>query len=40
MSGGITLGYGVTETAIKEAFEEASVPTHLIKNLQAAGSVS
>uniref|UniRef100_A0A182SJX4 Nudix hydrolase domain-containing protein n=1 Tax=Anopheles maculatus TaxID=74869 RepID=A0A182SJX4_9DIPT len=40
VSGGLAVGYGVLETAIKEAAEEASIPGHLIKNLVSAGCVS
>lgn len=40
VSGGLSVGYGIKETAIKEAAEEASIPSHLIKNLVSAGCVS
>ncbi|XP_317501.5 uncharacterized protein LOC1277981 isoform X1 [Anopheles gambiae] len=40
VSGGLAVGFGVLETAIKEAAEEASIPGHLIKNLVSAGCVS
>ncbi|XP_058126206.1 uncharacterized protein LOC131287857 [Anopheles ziemanni] len=40
VSGGLAVGYGVHETAVKEAAEEASIPGHLIKNLVSAGCVS
>lgn len=34
------MGYGVLETAIKEAAEEASIPEHLTQGLRAAGAIS
>lgn len=40
VSGGLSVGYGIKETAIKEAAEEASIPPNLIKNLVSAGCVS
>ncbi|XP_055641301.1 uncharacterized protein LOC129778435 [Toxorhynchites rutilus septentrionalis] len=40
VSGGLSVGYGIHETAVKEAAEEASIPSHLIKNLVSAGCVS
>lgn len=40
VGGGLSVGYGIHETAIKEAAEEASIPPHLIKNLVSAGCVS
>ena len=40
MGGGITEGYGVLETAVKEAWEEANVPHQLAVNLRSAGAVS
>ena len=40
MGGGITEGYGVLETAVKEAWEEANVPQQLAVNLRSAGAVS
>lgn len=40
VSGGLSVGYGILETAIKEAEEEASIPLHLSKNLVSAGCVS
>lgn len=40
VSGGLSVGFGITETAIKEAYEEASIPRNLLNNLKAAGSVS
>nr|CAG4650170.1 EOG090X06MA [Sida crystallina] len=39
-AGGLSVGHSVLETALKETVEEASVPPHLLINLQAAGSVS
>lgn len=40
MGGGLSVGHGILETAHKEAMEEASVPTELMKNLTSAGCVS
>ncbi|XP_055372183.1 uncharacterized protein LOC129606103 [Condylostylus longicornis] len=40
VGGGLSVGFGIIETAIKEAAEEASIPNHLIKNLVSAGCVS
>ncbi|XP_030377592.1 uncharacterized protein YJR142W [Scaptodrosophila lebanonensis] len=40
VGGGLSVGYGIKETAIKEAAEEASIPTDLVKNLVSAGCVS
>ncbi|XP_068139992.1 uncharacterized protein [Drosophila tropicalis] len=40
VGGGLSVGYGIKETAIKEAAEEASIPSHLVKNLVSAGCVS
>lgn len=40
VSGGLSVGYGIHETAVKEAAEEASVPERLLKNLISAGCVS
>jgi len=40
VSGGLTVGYGINETAIKEAGEEAGIPNHLIAKLKSAGCVS
>lgn len=40
VSGGLSVGYGIYETAVKEAAEEASIPSHLIQNLVSAGCVS
>lgn len=40
VSGGLSVGYGIYETAVKEAAEEASIPSNLIKNLVSAGCVS
>lgn len=40
VGGGLSVGYTVNETAVKEAQEEASIPTELLKNLKAAGTVS
>lgn len=31
VGGGLSVGYGIEETAVKEAFEEASIPEALIK---------
>lgn len=40
VGGGLSVGYGIHETAVKEAAEEASIPSDLIKNLVSAGCVS
>lgn len=40
VSGGLSVGYGIFETAMKEAAEEASIPNNLLKNMISAGSVS
>ncbi|XP_049957849.1 uncharacterized protein LOC126474411 isoform X2 [Schistocerca serialis cubense] len=40
VGGGLSVGYTIMETAIKEAAEEASIPLELMKNLRPAGSVS
>lgn len=40
VGGGLSVGYGIMETAIKEAAEEASIPKDLVKNLVSAGCVS
>ncbi|KAH8376868.1 hypothetical protein KR093_001795 [Drosophila rubida] len=40
VGGGLSVGYGIMETAIKEAAEEASIPSDLVKNLVSAGCVS
>lgn len=40
VSGGLSVGYGINETAIKEAGEEASIPNNLIAKLKSAGCVS
>lgn len=38
--GGLSVGYGVRETAVKEAAEEASIPEHLTKDMRPAGAIS
>lgn len=40
VGGGLSVGYGIEETAIKEAAEEASIPSELVKNIVSAGCVS
>lgn len=40
VGGGLSVGYGIMETAIKEAAEEASIPSNLVKDLVSAGCVS
>lgn len=40
VGGGLSVGFGILEAAQKEAMEEASVPTELLKNIVSAGSVS
>lgn len=39
VSGGLAVGYGILETTIKEAAEEASVEGDLVKKLVPAGCV-
>lgn len=40
VSGGLSVGFGINETAIKEASEEAGIPNHLLTKLKSAGCVS
>ncbi|XP_044755640.1 nudix hydrolase 24, chloroplastic-like isoform X2 [Coccinella septempunctata] len=40
VGGGLSVGHGILETALKESQEEASVSRELMKNLVSAGSVS
>ena len=40
VSGGLSVGRGVLDTAIKEAQEEADVPSEVASNMMPAGSVS
>lgn len=40
VSGGLSVGYGIRETAIKEAAEEASIPESLAQKIVSAGCVS
>nr|CAG4642525.1 EOG090X06MA [Evadne anonyx] len=40
VSGGLSVGHSVFETALKEADEEASIPPQLLTSMKAAGSVS
>lgn len=40
VGGGLAVGYSVQETAVKEAAEESSIPSAILKNLVSAGSVS
>ncbi|XP_015171391.1 PREDICTED: uncharacterized protein YJR142W [Polistes dominula] len=40
VSGGLSVGFGINETAIKEAGEEASIPKNLIEKLKSVGCVS
>lgn len=40
VSGGLSVGFGIKETAIKEAAEEASLPEYLTQKLVSAGCVS
>ncbi|KAJ8946941.1 hypothetical protein NQ314_008740 [Rhamnusium bicolor] len=40
VGGGLSVGHGILETAHKEAMEEASIPSHLLKDLTSAGCVS
>jgi hypothetical protein len=39
-AGGLSVGYNVWETAIKEASEEANVPEELANRILPAGCVS
>lgn len=38
--GGLSVGFGVRETAIKEAAEEASIPEHMTHEMRPAGAIS
>jgi len=40
VGGGLAAGLGVRETAVKEAWEEAGVPTGMANRIQSAGTVS
>lgn len=40
VSGGLAVGFGIRETAIKEAAEEASIPESLAQKIVSAGCVS
>jgi len=40
VSGGLSVGFGIRETAIKEAAEEASIPQELAEKIVSAGCVS
>ena len=40
VSGGLSVGRGVADTAVKEANEEANVPKELAQTMTQAGSVS
>lgn len=40
VGGGLSVGYGIQETAHKEAIEEASVPAEYRKNMISVGTVS
>lgn len=37
VSGGLSVGYGIRETAIKEAAEEASIPESLAQKIVSIG---
>ena len=39
-AGGLSVGYSIWETAIKEASEEANVSEHLAEKIAPAGCVS
>ena len=39
VAGGLSVGLGVKETAIKESQEEANLPQNIAENLEAAGSI-
>lgn len=40
VSGGLSDGHGIKETVVKEALEEANLPSSLAKNIRPAGCVS
>ena len=40
ISGGLSVGFGINETAIKEAGEEGSIPQNFLGKLKSAGCVS
>jgi 8-oxo-dGTP pyrophosphatase MutT (NUDIX family) len=40
VGGGLSVGYSIMETAIKESAEEASIPEHLTQKLASVGCVS
>ena len=40
VSGGLSVGHSVAETAIKEANEEANVPEDIAQNMKSGGCVS
>ncbi|CAB0029540.1 unnamed protein product [Trichogramma brassicae] len=40
VSGGLSVGFGIHETAIKEAAEEAGIPNHLLTKLKSGGCIS
>lgn len=40
VGGGLSVGYGIKETAVKEAAEEASIPSDLVRHIVSAGCVS
>jgi 8-oxo-dGTP pyrophosphatase MutT (NUDIX family) len=40
VSGGLSVGYGIRQTAIKEAGEEASIPRDLAEKMTSVGCVS
>lgn len=40
VSGGLSVGFGIHETAVKEAGEEAGIPKSMITKLKSAGCVS
>ncbi len=40
MGGGLSTGFGVVETAVKEAEEEANVPEDIARRMVPAGTVS
>lgn len=40
MSGGLSVGFSVSETAQKEANEEASIPEDMVKDLELVKTIS
>lgn len=40
VGGGLSVGYGVKETIVKESAEEASIPPHMLNKLVSAGCIT